>query len=168
MSLRKEKDYYPIIKKWLKELLISNYPKKKVYTFDTSQIYLNKFIQDKNWTSYRSDYPTYQIKIDILGVLIEKDNLDFIFIEVKNIKISLKDVSQLLGYSRVAKPLHSLIISPKWISNPVKILFDTYRRFDVLKYNENKYIKICKWDDNKKDIDYNYIYPGKPLLNFSH
>ena len=116
--------------------------------------------------SYRSDYSTYQIKIDILGVLIENKNLDFVFIEVKNKKIGLKDISQLLGYSRVVTPIHSLIISPLWVSEPVKILFETYRRFDILKYFDERNIKVCKWDDDKEDIDYNYIYPNKPLLDF--
>jgi len=166
MSLKKEKDLYPKIRKWLEDLLKSYYPKKTVYSFDTSTIYLSKFIQDKNWISYRSDYATYQIKIDILGIIIKKENLDLVFVEVKNTKISLKDISQLIGYSRVAKPLHSLIVSPKWVSDPVKILFDIYRRFDILKYNDNKYIKIGKWDVDKDDLDYNFIYPNKPLLDF--
>ncbi|MHA1271800.1 MAG: hypothetical protein ACTSVV_15955 [Promethearchaeota archaeon] len=166
MNLKKEKDYYPTIREWLKNLLKSRFPGKKIDTFDTSQIYLSKFIQNKNLTSYRSDYPTYQIKIDILGIIMDNQGLEFIFVEVKNKKISLKDISQLLGYSRVAKPLLSLILSPKWISDPVRILFDTYRRFDILNYEINKQLKICKWDDDKNDIDYNYIYPGKPLFDF--
>ncbi|MHA1196164.1 MAG: hypothetical protein ACTSRH_09325 [Promethearchaeota archaeon] len=166
MTINKEKDLYPEIKNWLDNLLKEYFPKKKVYSFITSNIYLSKFIQDKNWIEYCSDYATYQIKIDILGVLIEKTELEFIFIEVKNSKISLKDVSQLIGYSKVAQPLFSIILSPKWVSDPVKILFEIYRRYDILKYNSDKFIKIGKWDPEKKDIDYNKIYPNKPLLNF--
>ncbi|MFO7797859.1 MAG: hypothetical protein ACQERB_05665 [Promethearchaeati archaeon] len=163
----KEKDYYPIIKVWLRNLLESYFPNKNIHVFDSSNIYLDKLIQENNWTNYRSDYATYQIKIDILGVIIDDGKMDFVFIEVKNTKISLKDVSQLLGYSRVANPIYSIITSPKWISKPIRILFDTYRRFDILKYDHNRTIKVCKWDKNKNDIDYNLIYPGKPLFNSS-
>jgi len=163
MSLRKEKDLYPPIKKWLKTLLESNYPKKKIQTYDTSRIYLNKFIQDKNWISLCPQYAPYQIKIDILGVLFEKNNIKFVLVEVKNTRISLKDISQLIGYTRVVNPLHSIIISPYWISDPVKILFDTYKRNDILKFG-NKSIKICKWDLNKKNVDYNFKYPSGSLL----
>lgn len=94
MSLKKEKDLYPKICSWLEDLLKSYYPKKTIYSYDTSNIYLSKFIQDHNWISYRSDYVTYQIKIDILGIIIKNETLDFVFVEVKNTKISLKDLKE--------------------------------------------------------------------------
>ncbi|MFW9874336.1 MAG: hypothetical protein ACFFG0_14620 [Candidatus Thorarchaeota archaeon] len=164
MSFIKEKDLYSVIKDWLKNLLKSYYPRKKIDTYDTSSVFLSKFIQDSNWMKYRDDYATYQIKIDILGVLIYQKNLDFVFVEVKNTKISLKDISQLIGYSRVAKPLYSFIISPKWVSDPVRSLFEKYRRFDILTYDKNRIIKIVKWDCEKRDIDFNYIYPKSELI----
>jgi len=166
MSVIKEKALYPSIKTWLENLLKSNFPKKGVYTYNTSSIYLNNFIQDKNWISLCPEYVAYQIKIDILGVLIEKDKIDFILVEVKKTKISLKDISQLIGYSKVVRPLHSFILSPLWISDPVKILFESYRRYDILNFFENRKIKVCKWDTDKKDVDFIYIYPNKPLLEF--
>ncbi|MFX1504001.1 MAG: hypothetical protein ACFFDH_23770 [Promethearchaeota archaeon] len=160
----KEKDLYPGIRDWLYKILKSKYKNKKSAAYDTSEKNLNKFIQEKGWISLSPEYAEYEIKVDILGVVFDKDKIDFLLIEVKNTKISLKDISQLIGYTRVVKPINSMILSPNWVSDPVKKLFEVYKRFDVLKYEKIKIIKVCKWDQEKKDIDYRFIYPSLPLF----
>lgn len=160
----KEKDLYEPIQGWLQTLLENYYPSKRIRTFITSEVSLAKFIQSKGWMDKFPGYMTYECKVDVLGLIEGNRKADFILIEVKLKPLSLTNIAQLIGFTRVIKPLHSLIISPKWLSSPMKTLFDIYRRFEILTFGKNQSIRICKWDTEKKDIDYNFIYPPGSIL----
>lgn len=88
----------------------------------------------------------------LTGVILLNDKAELAFVECKLSKITLKDVSQLLGYSKVACPVHSFIISPKGMSNAVSYLLQTLRRYDILAYSENRKIRVGSWDESKGDI----------------
>lgn len=81
------------------------------------------------------------------------------FIECKLGRITLRDLSQLLGYSKVALPLYSIILSPKGISRSLNLLFDIARRNDILYYSTDSYIIIGKWNEKRKELDLSSIIP---------
>lgn len=159
MVYKDEKRMYPDIMKWLKGFLESKYRKYKISVFNTHAQTLSNILIGKNLHNFFPDYPTYDIKVDVTGILIRKDSADLIFVECKLNPITLKDVSQLLGYSKVAKPLHSIILSPADVSRSVSYLFRTLRRYDVLEYERDKKIIIAKWSERTKEILPSSIIP---------
>lgn len=86
------------------------------------------------------------------------------FVECKLDKISLRDLSQLLGYSRVAIPVASIIISPEGISDAINLLFNIHRRNDILSYGDKGGIRIARWDENKRDINMHTLIPKGGLF----
>ncbi len=88
-----------------------------------------------------------------------KDKCALAFVECKLNSISLKDISQLIGYSKVVRPVFSLILSPAGISSPVNTLINIYKRYDILTYWNNLKIRIAKWNKTTKDIDAATLIP---------
>jgi hypothetical protein len=71
----------------------------------------------------------------------------------------IKGISILFGYSKVARSFYSIMISPKGISSSVCYLLKTFNRYDVLKYDKDKRIRIAKWDSLKNEVDICSILP---------
>lgn len=83
-----------------------------------------------------------------------KKILLFIFVECKNKKLSLMNLSQLIGYSAIALPIFSILLSPKGMGTTLNKLLISFNRKDVLEYKPRKKIQIIKWDYDKQDVDY--------------
>ena len=154
-----EKEMYPDVISWLIKHLKGIYPKGDISVFDTSQINLCEFIRRKKLSKYFPEFETYVIKVDITGVIKYKEKCLLSFVECKLNSISLKDISQLIGYSKVVKPVSSLILSPTGISSPVNMLINVYRRYDVLSYWDNLKIQIAKWNKTTRDVDMATLLP---------
>ena len=159
MALRKEKDMYPAVCKWLRNILRSKYKKAEIYVFDTSNVTLSKFLVKRRYHRFFKAYQTYEIQVDITGVIKSRKRIDLAFVECKLKKISLKDLSQLLGYSKVAFPLFSMIISPAGMSRSLDLLFNVWRRYDILYYGKDKHLLIGKWDSDRREVDPSSIIP---------
>lgn len=155
----KESDLYPSVIKWFKTLLQEKHKRSIVHVYDTSQVSLWKFLRDNGYYKYFKDYLTFEIRVDITGIVLRKRSATISFVECKLKPITLKDISQLLGYSRVAIPSHSIIISPRGISSSVSYLLKSFSRYDVLKYDKDKKIRIAEWDSSKNEIDISSILP---------
>jgi len=113
-------------------------------------------------TQFFPEAPCYDIKIDITGILKKRStpiSAHLAFVECKFGEANILGLSQLLGYSRIAKPLHSFLISLEGPSESVKKLLEHHRRWDILRYNTNKKIVICKWDETRNEIDASSILP---------
>lgn len=151
---------YPHVRKWLKDLLDQKYPNDSVSVYDTHAQNLSAFLMRKNLHKFFPDFQSYEIKVDVSGVIKRQNTAHLVFIECKLAPISLKDFSQLLGYSKVAKPIHSVIVSPKDVSTPVSYLFRTLRRYDVLYYDTDKKILLGKWSKARKSIVSSSIIPA--------
>jgi hypothetical protein len=157
MSYVDESQLYPVIVRWLQPILQSNFKKANVTVYDTHQYVLSKFLYDNDLHTKFPAYQTYEINVDVVGV-IEKYR-ELVFVECKLNKIKLVDLSQLLGYSRVANPLSSILISPVGLSFPMHLLFNVYRRYDVLNYSEKRFIRIAQWLETREDIDISSLLP---------
>jgi len=159
MSYENEAAMYPDVIKWLKRILTHSYPDTDVNVYDTSKVILSKFLLEKKLHTAFPYYQTYEIQVDITGVIRSKDFVKLVFVECKLNKINLRDLSQLLGYSKVANPRLSIILSPAGFSDSINFLFNVHRRIDILYYNKNHFIRIAKWLKTRQDIDYANILP---------
>jgi len=155
----KERDLYPDVIRWFSTLLKEKNRHSRVSVFDTSQVSLWKFLKNNGYSMYFKEYLSYEIQVDITGVVLGKKTARLAFIECKLKRITLKDISQLLGYSRVARPYYSIITSPSGISSSVNYLLKCYNRYDILKYDDKRRIRIATWDLVRKEIDLRSILP---------
>ena len=157
---RNEREMYPYVKSWLERMLRDKFRNKTVTVANTSRKILSKWLFEQGYHRYFKDYQTYEIEVDITGILEEEEErADLIFVECKLGKIALRDLSQLLGYSRVANPFLSFIISPKGISDSMNLLLTIYRRHDILYYSPNRFITVGRWDEEKRELDPSSIIP---------
>lgn len=153
----KESSLYNPIKKWLRGFLQQKYKNSDVEVFVLDRSVLCKFLQTIEIQDYFPLYQTFEIRIDILGVIKYRKKHEMVFVEVKSNEITLKDIGQIWGYSQVGKPKFSIIISPKGISDSLSLLF-SHNRYDITKYDEGK-IYICKWNLDRKEVDFSKTYP---------
>ena len=144
------------IKKWLAWYLTHHYSK----TYDICITIPNNWISKLPDNKIKSiaNYSSFVFKPDILGILTSKQNRKntrLIFVNRSENAISLKEIGELLCYSRIANPLESILLSPKSIANEVNlILLDRARQENILKYNSG-YIKIGNFNNGCVD----FIYP---------
>jgi hypothetical protein len=97
--------------------------------------------------------------VDVTGMVRYRDSIRFAFVECKVGQITLRDVGQLLGYSLVARPDWSFLISPAGISDRLNMLLVTYGRQDVLGYGKNRAIRLATWNTSRREIESSTIVP---------
>ena len=144
---------YPHVAAWFKDLLAEQFPRHKITTFNTSRNDLSKFLFEKRLHSHFPDYQTYEIRVDITGVIQGRKGTVLGFVECKLGKITLRDLSQLIGYSKVANPAVAFIVSPSGITSAINSLFNVRRRYDVLEYGKGHSITIARWNESTRDLD---------------
>ena len=113
---------------------------------DTSAVTLYRFLETNGLEEFFPEYQSYDIRVDVTGIVQTKLKAHIVFVECKLKQITLRDLSQLLGYSRVAIPIYSIIISPAGIGSAMTCLLKTYGRIDVLEYEKDRRLKVATWD----------------------
>lgn len=153
---RNEIEMYPDIIKWLDKNLNDKYGEmaKKIVVLDTHDSDLTNFIIQLNYQRYFPEYTTYKIRQDITGFVEYTNHVDLIFVECKNTKLSLIHLSQFIGYSCIALPLLSILISPQGLGTTLTKLLKNFNRRDILEFRHRKRIQVVKWDEQKHDIDF--------------
>ena len=154
-----EKEMYADVILWLDTYLEHKYPKSVVKSHDTSKENLSDFIRRHRLSHFFPEFQTYVIKVDITGVIEYKEKCLLALVECKLNSINLRNISQLIGYSKVVRPALSLIISPTGISSPINTLINIYRRYDILTYHGDLKVRIAKWNESTKDIDISSLLP---------
>lgn len=147
---------YPDIVEWLKINLKQKFGKKalKITVLDTHDSDLSNFIMSLSYQKFFPEFSTYKIRQDITGFVEYKDKVDLVFVECKNTSLSLIHLSQLIGYSCIALPIYSILLSPQGMGQTLNKLLKNYNRSDILEFRPNKTIHVIKWDKSKQDIDY--------------
>lgn len=147
---------YPDIMKWLLTDLQQRFGKKakQIKVLDTHDSDLSNFIIGLNYQRFFPEFTTFQIRQDITGFIEFDDKVELVFVECKNTTLSLINLSQLIGYSCIALPIYSILLSPLGMGNTLNKLLQTYNRKDVLEFKPNRRIQIIKWDFKKQDIDH--------------
>ena len=158
MNKAEEKYLYPYIREWYENYLKSKFKSANITVFDTHNRVLSRFLQEEGLHIYFPLFDTYEIKVDLTGIIEHKKVFDLAFIEVKRKSVSLRDVGQLLGYCRVANPISAFLISPNWISTPLQNLILNYGRENILQYSNRK-IKIAEWNSDSQSINYDKTLP---------
>lgn len=101
------------------------------------------------------NYSSLDFKPDVLGVLTSKDefnNVKLIFINRSISSLSLREIGEIICYSKIANPIESYLVSPMALANEVNlILLDKNMQNRILKY-QDKFLKICKFDKDKNII----------------
>lgn len=161
----KEQDLYDPVRKWLHNFLKRKYPSAQLIRVeDTSRITVASFLQRNHLLKFLPIGDAFDIKVDITGAVLNKlqskVKIYIAIVEIKSGTISLRNFSQLLGYSKVVLPKHSFIISPAGWSVSLQRLIRDYNRRDVLEYLPGKFITVGKWD-----LSSNSLRPGDLLIH---
>ena len=146
---------YPDIVEWLKINLKQKFGKKalKITVLDTHDSDLSNFIMSLSYQKFFPEFSTYKIRQDITGFVEYKDRVDLVFVECKNTSLSLIHLSQLIGYSCIALPIYSILLSPQGMGQTLNKLLKNYNRSDILEFRPNKTIHVIKWDKSKRCVD---------------
>lgn len=165
MRYNSESEMYPEVASWLARYLSHKYPKASVKAYDTSRENLSDFLRRHRLSKYFTEAETYVIKVDVTGVIKQRERCSLAFTECKLKAINLKDISQLIGYSKVVLPVFSIIVSPSGISSPVNKLINLYRRYDILSYTDKQKVRVASWNKMACDIKTATLLPhGEHLL----
>ena len=152
MRYKSESDMYPDVCRWLKDFLTSRFQSADVDVYDLSQTPLSRFLRNYDKGEFPPEWVTWDIQVDVVGFIHQPQVITSLaFVECKNNKLNLSHLSQLLGYSRIAHPQFSFLISPAGFSSTLISLLRDYQRHDVLEYHwENgkrpRQVVIAEWD----------------------
>lgn len=159
----KEQHLYEDVRVWLSTRLLSLFPSSKAEVFDTSRVKLSNFLARRGLTEAFPGSEAFEIEVDITGVVRRGSKAALALVECKVPPITLKDVGQILGYSRVALPVLSLIISPAGTSGSLNMLLNGYNRVDLLEYGDGRRLKVATWDLARKQVDPSTVFPPGEL-----
>lgn len=158
---KKEELLYPEIESWLKQYLNDKYKGYDITTtHKTSKISLDAYLKALNIEI--KEAIGLSVKVDIVGVLRKSENIKLVFVEIKDNPLTLKDLGQLWGYTQLINPIESFLISSEGLGS-LEYILNVLKREDVLIYGTKKerMMKICKWDINRKSIDYFSLVPKR-------
>ena len=151
-----EIEMYFDVTEWLKKNLEQKFGKKakKIIVLDTHDSDLLNFIMQLNYQKFFPEFSTYKIRQDITGFIEYEDKVELVFVECKNTSLSLIHLSQLIGYSCIALPIYSILLSPQGMGQTLSKLLKSYNRLDILEFRPKRMIQVIKWDKAKQDVDY--------------
>ena len=157
--MKGETRLYPDIEKWLENYLRDRYKRWNVETtHKTSKIALDVVLKEKGIEI--KEAIGLGIKVDIVGILTRKSEVKLALVEVKDKPLTLRDLGQLWGYTQLLNPVESFLISSKGLGTLTYIL-KVLKREDLLVFGpkREKMMKIAKWDERRKSIDYATLIP---------
>jgi hypothetical protein len=157
---KREKLLYKPISNWLLEYLKNKNSQDEIEVYDIHKIYLSDFLERQRLIKAFSEYSTYKIKVDLLGIIKKNDKIELVFAEVKDTPLELRSVAQLLGYCKIAKPQQAFLISPKGFGKHLNDLINKFGRVDILEYYQNKKITIAKWEQSRNAIRFDTSIPS--------
>ena len=169
MKYKSESDMYPDVRQWLEDFLKGRFRQAEVDVHALPQTPISHFLRTYNGGSFPEEWRTWNIKVDIVGFVHRANKpTDLVFVECKNIKLTLSHLSQLLGYSRIAHPLYSFLISPAGFSRSLFSLLNEYHRHDVLEYyweagKMPRQITVAEWEITTRNLNRHTMIGGVGL-----
>lgn len=156
----REISFYPKMLEWLQEYLENKNKGAGVTTHDVHSVDLSDFFErHKEYRKFFPEYATYKIRVDLLGIVTNKDRCELTFVEVKDTQMSLINLSQLLGYCKILRPKRAFLISPRGLSKPMRQLLTHFNRVDILEFDKNKFVTVAKWNTSRNAIDMDSAIP---------
>lgn len=166
MTYRRESDMYPAVCHWLTGFLQSRHRAAEIKVFDASRKSLARLIQETGlFRNLPAEWQSWDIYVDIVGFARTAAATRLAFVECKNEPVTLSHLSQTIGYSRVALPDYSIVISPQGASDTLRSLLVTFGRTDVLQYHARPgkmplSIAVGQWSETAGCIDAGSIITG--------
>ena len=152
MKYKAEKDMYPDVCQWLEAFLKDRFRRAEVDVHALPHTPISRFLSTYDRGSFPGEWVTWNIKVDVVGFVHHPNrSTDLVFVECKKNRLTLAHLSQLLGYSRIARPLYSFLISPAGFSASLVSLLQEYHRHDVLEYHSEagklpRQVIIAEWE----------------------
>lgn len=169
MKYKSEMHMYPNVRQWLEDFLKNRFRQADVDVHILSHTSISRFLSTYNRGNFPEEWVTWNIKVDIVGFVHHSNKLtDIVFVECKNTKLTVAHLSQLLGYSRIARPLYAFLMSPVGFSSSLVSLLQVYQRRDVLEYHWERgrmprQIIVAEWDIATCNLDRNAMIGGAGL-----
>jgi hypothetical protein len=152
MKYKFERDMYSDVRQWLEDFLKDRFRLAEIDVHVLPHTPISRFLSTYNQGNFPGEWVTWDIKVDVVGFVHRSNKpTSLAFVECKNIKLTLAHLSQLLGYSRIARPLYSFLISPIGFSPKLVSLLQEYQRRDVLEYywepgKMPQQVIVAEWD----------------------
>ena len=169
MKYKSESDMYPDVRQWLEDFLKGRFRQAEVDVHALPHTPISRFVRIYNRGSFPGEWVTWNIKVDVVGFVHHPNRpTDLVFVECKNTKLTLAHLSQLLGYSRIARPLYSFLISPVGFSRSLVSLLQEYHRHDVLVYHSEdgklpRQLIIAEWEMTSRHLNRHTMIGGADL-----
>ncbi len=154
-----EREIYESVRSWLGSYLRGIHPRAEIRTYDTHSVQLSTLIASEGLQRMFPDYSAYEIKVDVTAVVLTSTSARLAFVECKIGPITLRDVGQLLGYSLVAQPEISILVSPKGLSDRLSALLVTLGRTDILAYGNREQLRLATWDLIRNEVKLSSLLP---------
>ncbi len=164
MKTLTESTLYEPVRTWFEACLAQRFRRSNVRAYDTSSTKLSKLIAHLGLQAHFPQSAVWDIKADVTALIMGRKN-HVAFVECKAKRITLRDVGQLLGYSRVAKPVVSMLLSPQPPTDALRTLLSVYGRYDILEYDtRGRRILITQWDCRRGGVLHaNTLPPGEHI-----
>lgn len=169
MKYKAEKDMYPDVCQWLEAFLQDRFRQAEVDVHALPHTPISRFLSTYDRGSFPGEWVTWNIKVDVVGFVHHPNrSTDLVFVECKKNKLTLAHLSQLLGYSRIARPLYSFLISPVGFSASLASLLQEYQRRDVLAYHWEagkmpRQVIVAQWEMTGRHLNRHTMIGGAGL-----
>lgn len=160
-NIAKEIELYEPMRLWLQKYLEDKYKGAKIITIDAHARSLDLYLEAYGVLDFYPLTVGLNIQIDVLGIIIKKNNVKLAFIEAKKTNLNLHDLGQLWAYCKLCDPLEAFLLSSSNIGSLNKILIN-FRRQDLLDFGDGKRFKkmqVGKWDISSNSIDFKTLIP---------
>lgn len=162
-KVKKEKDLYPGMCRWLERHLTSRYGRQncKIIVEDSHSVCLGDVLRKHKIEKFYPQIVGVPIEVDILGIVAWKNKAKLFFIEAKKTTLNLQNLGQLLVYCRLCNPEEAYLLSSHGLGSLNKVL-NNMGREDILSYGQGKQIKmikVAKWDVMRETIDQHSLVP---------
>ncbi len=162
-------ELYPDVSQWLENFLKTRFRQSEVDVHILPHTPISRFLSTYDGGSFPGEWVTWNIKVDVVGFVHHTDKpTDLVLVECKSTKLTLAHLSQLLMYSRIARPLYSFLISPVGFSRSLVSLLQEYHRHDVLEYHSEdgkltRQLIIAEWEIAARNLNRHTMIGGAGL-----
>lgn len=161
-----EREMYQPVAKWLQHFLRQRFKGAEVWVGDVHAQKVSHVLTRERFSRFFPESETYEVKVDVLGVIVHKQRGSLALVECKIKPITLMDLAQVVGYSKVLRPAFAIVLSPTGWSGAIEKLINIFNRDDVLEYVGNRKIVIARWDLKAATVSYGESLPQGYLASF--
>ena len=144
---------YEPMRLWLNDYLMNKYRRAKIITIDSHSERLDRVLAKYGIVFEMAN--GVDIQIDVLGIIIEKNKTELVFVEAKKTNLTIRDLGQLWAYCKLINPREAFLLTSANLGGLDKIL-NSFGREDLLDFGDGKIIKkmvVGKWDYDRNQPD---------------